>query len=105
MTQEQLNTLLKTTGLPVVYHSWPPGEAPALPYIVFLAVRSNNFKADGVVYQKITHYQVELYSAEKDPASEQLVEDALYAAGIPWEKSETFIESEGFFEILYEIEV
>lgn len=105
MTQSELNTVLRTTNLPVVYRAWPPGKAPALPYLVFLAIRSSNMYADGVVYLPITHYQVELYTAEKDLDAEQLVENALGAAGIPWEKSETYVESEGFFEILYEIEV
>lgn len=103
MTQEQLNTQLKTAGLPVVYHSWPPGEAPAPPYLVFLMTRSNNFKADGRVYLPITRYQVELYTLAKDPEAEQAVEAAL--ANIPWKKSETYLESEDLYEILYEIEV
>lgn len=105
MTQDELRTLMKSAGLPTVYHSWPDGEAPSLPYIVFLAARSGNVFADNTVYLAVMQYQVELYTAEKDPDSEKLVENVLQSACIPWEKSEFFIESEGFFEILYEIEV
>jgi len=105
MTQEQLNSVLQSTGLPVVYHAWPAGKAPLPPYIAFLATYSHNLFADGVVYLTITRYQVELYTVVKDPDSEQLVENALRAGGIPWEKSETYLDSENLFEILYEIEV
>jgi len=101
MDEVALFTLLKTTGLPVAYHHFV--EPPTLPYIVYLFSYSSNFGADNKVYAKNPNYQVELYTKIKDPASEKLVEDLFDANDIYWEKSETFINSEGLYQILYEI--
>ena len=87
MTLENLYQLLESTGLPVVYRAWPIGGAPELPYICYLAAYSNNFSADGVVYQPIDHVQIELYTKDKNPEAEGMVESAL--SSLFWEKSET----------------
>lgn len=101
MNEATLLTLLKTTGLPVVYHHFK--KPPAPPYIVYLFSYSSNFGADNKVYQKNPRYQVELYTTKKDPASEKLIEDLFDVNDIYWEKTETYIESEGLFQVLYEI--
>lgn len=103
MTLENLKDILKTTGLPVTYRAWQEGAAPPLPYICYLVAYSNNFAADGVVYEKIDHIQVELYTALKDPEAEEKIETAL--SSFVWEKDETYIDSEKCYEIMYEIEV
>ena len=69
--------MLDQTGLPVTYRAWPAGEAPALPYICYLVNNSNNFFADGKVYEKIQRIQIELYTEFKSPEIEELVDDAL----------------------------
>ena len=43
MTLQQLKAVLDGTGLPWAYRQWEEGEAPALPYGVFYAGRSNPF--------------------------------------------------------------
>lgn len=103
MTLENLKDILETTGFPVTYRKWNNGAAPPLPYICYLVAYSNNFAADGVVYAKIDHIQVELYTALKDPEAEEKVEIAL--SSFVWEKDETYIDSEKCYQILYEIEV
>ena len=45
--------------------------------------------------------RAELYTDFKDLASEQKIEDALDAAGIFYNKSETWIDSEKLYEVLY----
>lgn len=112
MTQEELYAVLKTSGFPVAYYQWDPNVTingvkgpPDPPYVIYLAARSNNFSADGKVYQKVEHYQVELYTKTKSPEAEEVLENALETAGIPWEKTETYIDSEKLYENLYEIEV
>lgn len=100
---EELKALLETSGLPVVYHAWPVGEAPPLPYLCYLTAYSNNFAADGVVYCPIDHIQVELYTKQKEPQTEDKVEKAL--SSFFWEKSETYLDTERCYQILYEIEV
>ena len=105
MTRRQLKTVLDGTGLPWAYRQWEEGEAPALPYGVFYAGRNNPFGADGVVYSASQRYTLELYSRDKDPASEDAVETALTAAGIFYTKDEAYITSERMNEVIYEIEV
>ena len=101
MDEVTLNALLKTTGLPVAYHHFVSPPDP--PYIVYLFAYSSNFGADNKVYERVSNYQVELYTTQKDPAREILVEDMLDDNDIYWEKSETYIESEGLYQVLYEI--
>jgi len=96
-----LFNLLKSTGLPVAYHHF--ASPPSPPYIVYLFSHSSNFGADNRVYSKQFNYQVELYTTEKDPVSEKLIEDLFDEHDIYWEKSETYIESEGLYQVLYEI--
>lgn len=105
MTMEDVKTLLESTGLPVAYRSFPEDAAPALPFVCYHTPYSVNFAADGVVYATINHINVELYTQAKDPATEGKVEAALTGAGLYWDKSETYLEDEKCFQILYEIEV
>lgn len=103
MALEDMKTLLDTTGYPVVYYAWPEKKAPALPYICFLTAYSNNFGADDRVYYPVAHYQIELYTRCKDPKAEGKVEQAL--SSYFWEKTETYLDTERCFQILYEVEV
>ena len=106
MKLSSLKTILEGTGIPFVYHSWPVGKAPALPWGCYLETYGNSFGADDVAYSTARHMQVELYTAKKDPASEKKIEDALTAASIFYEKTEeTYLETEHCFETLYELEV
>ena len=65
-------------------------------------VSAGHFCRD-TVYFSVGHYQVELYTSVKSPDAEALVEGAL--SGLCWEKSETYLDSERLYQILYEIEV
>lgn len=103
MALEDMKTLLDTTGYPVVYYAWPEKKAPALPYICFLTAYSNIFGADDRVYYPVAHYQIELYTRCKDPEAEGKVEQAL--SSYFWEKTETYLDTERCFQILYEVEV
>jgi len=96
-----LFTLLKTTDIPVAYHHFKTPPSP--PYIVYLFAYSSNFGADNKVYKETPNYQVELYTTKKDPGSEKLIEDLFDANDIYWDKTETYLESEGLFQVLYEI--
>ena len=101
MDEAALFTLLKSTGLPVAYHHFVSSPQP--PYIVYLFAYSSNFGADNKVHSQADNYQVELYTTIKDPASEKLIEDLFDANDIYWDKTETFIESKGLYQVLYEI--
>ncbi len=101
MDEAALFALLKTTNLPVAYHHFasPPGP----PYIVYLFAYNSNFGADNKVYSGAKNFQVELYTKTKDPTSEALIEGLFDANDIFWDKTETYIDSEDLYQVLYEI--
>ena len=101
MDEAALFALLKTTNLPVAYHHFTSPPNP--PYIVYLFSYNSNFGADNKVYDAQKNFQVELYAKAKDLASEKLIEDLFNANDIYWEKTETYIDSEGLYQVLYEI--
>ena len=108
MTLTDLYTALKgLTGFEnkIVYHAWPVGESPGLPFIVYLVDGSDNFGADNKVYKAINKINIELYSKNKDTTSEGLIESMLDSHSIYWEKDETYLDDEQCFEIIYSIEV
>lgn len=107
MTLAELSDVLVSTGIPTTYHSWHDvdGERPSLPFITYQVAYSNNFDADNRVYFPVQHVDISLYTAIKAPETEGTLEAALDAAELPWEKTETFLDSEHCFQIIYEVEV
>ena len=101
---DELMEIMKETGLPFAYDHFAEGESPDPPFITFLLPGSNNFAADGKVYKKINEVHIELYTDEKNPETEALVEDVLDDHEIFYEKTEVWIESEKLYEILYSFE-
>lgn len=102
MSLEEFKVILETIGLPVAYHSFQK-EAPPLPFICFISPGTSNFAADGVVYTKANHIQVELYTKYRDFELEEKVEEAL--SSFYWEKESEYLESEKCFQTIYELEV
>lgn len=102
---ETLIKILKAVGLPFAYDHFAEGESPEPPFICYLTPGSDNFAADGQVYFKIDDYHIELYTDFKDLAVEAKLEEALDAASIFYNKSETWIESEKLYEVLYQFEL
>lgn len=108
MTLQELAQILKSTGYPVAYSHFkkdsntPP---PRPPFICYVVAYSSNFFADDRVHKKIDQVQVELYTTIKDLEAEKKVETALENAGLVYETTETFIESEQLFQKIYEIGV
>ena len=100
---EKLKNQLETTGLPLAYRAFPEGEAPPLPFLCYLIISSDSLFADGVVYYSANVVRVELYTKEKDPITEDKVEQAL--SSYLWDKTEEYIDSEKCYQIIYEIEV
>ena len=56
------------------------------------------------MYLKVDVVHIELYTDEKNPETEALVETVLDAHGIFYDKSEVWIESEKLYEVLYTFE-
>lgn len=105
MTMEELAAMLQSTGIPFAYDHFAEGESPEPPFICYLLPGSDNFSADGQVYFRINQVRIELYTDSKDLAVEGKVEMALDDAGIFYNKSEVWIESEKLYEVLYSFEV
>lgn len=97
--------LLQEMKLPFAYDHFAEGESPAPPFICYLIPGSNNFAADGIVYFKINQIHIELYTDRKDPALENSIETVIDSHGIFYNKSETWIESEKLYEVLYTFEM
>ena len=102
---EELLQILSETQIPFAYHHFAEGESPEPPFICYLLSGSNNFSADGRVYYKINEIHIELYTDLKDLAVEQQLENVLDEHGIFYNKSETWIESEKLYEVLYTFEM
>ena len=98
---DDLMQLMEEIGLPFAYDHFAEGESPVPPFITFLLPGSDNFAADGKVYLKINEVHIELYTDEKNPETEALVEAVLDAHEIFYDKSEVWIESEKLYEVLY----
>ncbi|MEG0854416.1 MAG: hypothetical protein RSF82_11115 [Angelakisella sp.] len=108
MTIEGIKKLLDTTGYPVAYNHFKRSKSntpPNPPFITYLLPSSKNFAADNTVYAKINSLQIELYTDKKDPTAEATLESALDGATIFYDKSETYIDSEQLYQIIYECEV
>ena len=97
--------MLEEMRLPFAYHHFAEGESPEPPFVCYLLPGSKNFGADGKVYYKINEVHIELYTDLKDLAVEQQLEDVLDEHGIFYNKSETWIESEKLYEVLYTFEM
>lgn len=105
MTYQEINTMIEGIGLPSTYYSFPIGEAPELPYIVFYYPNYDDVAADNINYQTIAQLNIELYTENKDFQTEKQVEQVLTSNGLFFSKSETYIEQEQMYEVLYEIEI
>lgn len=106
MTYQEIKAIIESIGLPSTYYQFNEGdEIPSLPYVVWYFPSSDNFSADNIVWQNNEQLNVELYSANKDFATEKAVETVLNNNGLFWEKTESYISSENMYEVLYILHV
>jgi hypothetical protein len=93
--------IIKGLGLPFAYDHFAEGEAPDPPYLLYRYPESQNFSADNIVWNKADTVYLELYSDYKDMETEHKIEEALLQQEVYWDKSETWIDSEKLYEVLY----
>jgi hypothetical protein len=106
MTLSELNLILQATGFPVAYSHFVESDnepLPAPPFITYLVVYSSNFSADNVTYKQFQNIQIELYTDRKDLEAEAIVEAVLNENEIPFDTTESYIESEQLFQKIYEV--
>lgn len=103
MTYQELEQLLTPLGIPFKFHHWE--KPPAMPYGVYFDDSTDNFAADDIAYVVIRNFNIELYVRQRDPDLEGRLEDILTAADLYWDMEATYIDSERFWQVAYEIEV
>lgn len=106
MNLEELKSILEGSGFPVAYLHFIEGEnapVPDPPFICYLVAYSGNFNADNKVYKQIQNIQIELYTDHKDLEAEARVEAVLDSNEIPYQTTETYIDSEQLFQKIYEV--
>lgn len=100
----ELVQLITEMNIPFAYDHFAEGESPEPPFICYLLPNSDNFSADGKVYHKLSVVHLELYTDKKDTVTEAKVETVLYTHEIFYNKTETWIESEKLYEVMYTFE-
>lgn len=93
------------TSAEYAYDHFAEGEAPNPPFICFLMPESRDFIADDTNYFKQRELDIELYTDAKNPGLEELIEAELENYEFVYSKTETWIESERLYEVLYEMTV
>lgn len=108
MTQADLFQSLKALGMPVAYGEFadtPESPAPGPPFITYQFAYGSDMIADNQNYVEIGSFQIELYTAKKDPAKEKLVQDKLKELQLPYSKLETWLREEQLRQIIYEVQL
>ena len=100
----ELVQLITEMNIPFAYDHFAEGESPDPPLICYLLPNSDNFSADGKVYHKLSVVHLELYTDKKDTVNEAKVEMVLDTHEIFYNKTETWIESEKLYEVMYTFE-
>lgn len=102
---DKILQMLNEMDIPFAYDHFAEGESPEPPFICYLISGSDNFSADGKAYQKINEIHIELYTNFKDLSVESKVEAVLDKYGVFYDHTETWIESEKMYEVLYSFEM
>lgn len=98
--------MIASVGLPYAYDHFEEDDSPGQPpFICFTYPSSDNFFADDSVYQKIKQLSIELYTDAKEPTLEKRVEDALDAAGLPYNSSEMYISAEKMYMVTWDTSI
>ena len=102
---DELIQIIEEMGIPFAYDHFAEGESPDPPFICYLIPGTDNFAADGRVYYKTNEVRIELYTDRKDLSVEEKVTAVLDSHGIFDTQSETWIESEKLYEVLFSFEI
>lgn len=105
MTYQEVAALLASIGLPTAYDHFEVGNAADPPFICFYFEGSDDLAADNSNYQRIRPLTLELYTDNKDFSLEETVEAALNSAGLVFSRSETYIDSERMYEVVFTTDI
>ena len=104
-SRKKKKKMLERMNIPFRYFLFEEKEAVEPPFLVWYLPESNNFFADGIVYEKIARLNLELYTDQKDFELEERLESLLETEDMAWNKTEAFLDEEQLYEVLYEMEV
>lgn len=102
MTNGDIGTMLRSTGLEVFYDHAEKGTK--LPYITYTTT-SDNYFADDKTYQKIYALRAVLYTAVKSQELEDQIEAVFDYYGLPWNRDELYETGSKVYMEIYESEV
>ena len=105
MTYRQVATMINSIGIPYAYYQFPDGTGQACPFICFFFSDSNDLAAENTNYQKIRTLNIELYTDNKDFALEETVETVLNSNGLVYDRSESYLDSERMFMVVYTTDI
>lgn len=105
MTKSEIASMMAEIGYPYAYFSFKKKEAPPLPYVVWYFPSSSPETADDETYADVRALNIELYTEGKDFEAEAKVQAVLDAHEIPYITTESYIDDEDMYEVLYESEV
>lgn len=103
MNQVQTIALLNSLKVPSFYDHAPVGTK--LPFITIHSEQPDNFAADNLVYCEKWNFRIDLYSVDKDLASESEIKQLLNDNGIAWTKYEQYLDDQNCWEVEFEFEV
>jgi len=101
MTYQQIANMIESIGLPATYYQFANNTWQQPPFICYYFDSSDGFAADDQIYAEDTELTIELYTETKDFYLEQAVKSALNAAGLPWSRTEAWINSERMFQVTF----
>lgn len=105
MTYRQVATMINSIGIPYAYYQFPDGTGQACPFICFFFSDSNDLAAENTNYKKIRLLNIELYTDNKDFALEETVETVLNSNGLVYDRSESYLDSERMFMVVYTTDI
>ena len=105
MTYKEVTAMIAEINVPYAYYEFTKDTAVEPPFVCFYYPESDDMYADDSNYQKIEHLTIEVYTDQKDFALEATTESVLRSHGLTWARSETRIDSERMFEVIYDMEI
>lgn len=105
MTYKEVATMINSIGIPYAYYQFPDGTAQACPFICFFFSDSKDLAAENTNYKKIRTLNIELYTDNKDFTLEETVETVLNSNGLVYDRSESYLDSERMFMVVYTTDI
>ena len=105
MTHKEIAAMVESIGLPYAYYQFPEGTGQVAPFVVYFYTQIDDVYADMQNYVRKPVLNIELYTSEKDFDLEAKVEEIISGKGLTYYKEENYINSEGMWQIAYEMEV